>query len=131
MEVMKKVFLQINELRYEIELYDTETAKFVYDQLPFSGMSQRWGQEVFFDVPFPGVPLEEDARDVLEVGEVGYWVAGSAVVIFFGETPVSHSGEPRAIEPINVFGKIIGDPTGLDVVREGELVFMIQEELDQ
>lgn len=126
---VKKAFLQINDIRFEVELYETETAEAVYKQLPFSGMAQRWGQEIYFDVPFPGIALEPDARDVMEIGEIGYWVSGSAIAIFFGSTPASKDNEPRSVEPINVFGKIIGDPTALESVREGELVFMIQEEV--
>ncbi len=54
--------------------------------------------------------LSQDARDVMEAGELAVWPAGNALCIFFGPTPVSKGNEPRAISPVNPVGKLIGNP---------------------
>lgn len=69
-----------------------------------------------FDLP------RENGREVLKVGEVGYWPEGKAVAIFFGPTPSSRGEEPRAYSEVNVFARLVDDPMILDAVREGERV---------
>jgi hypothetical protein len=56
----------------------------------------------------------------VEVGDVAYWPPGESMCIFFGPTPVSKASEPRAYSPVNVFGKVIGDPLVFRKVKNGE-----------
>ena len=115
-------YIEVQGHKLEIEMLDTSTARKIYDQLPFTGNVQCWGEEIYFDVPFSGIELEKDAREVMKVGEIGYWVEGTSVAIFFGPTPASHSNEPRAITPINVFARVVGDLSVLTDVRDGEFI---------
>ncbi len=121
---MHHVVIEINNIKLTLELKDTPTAKKVFEQLPFAGTAQLWGDEIYFDIPLLDIALEADAKEVVEIGDVGFWVAGSAIAIFFGPTPLSHNDEPRAAEPINVFGKIIGSTDELHDVKEGEFIYM-------
>ena len=68
------------------------------------------------------MPQENDAREEVEVGELGYWPVGSAFCIFFGPTPVSTDEKPRAYSPVNIIGKIHGELVELKSVRDGEQV---------
>ena len=63
-----------------------------------------------------------DARADVEVGELGYWPAGSAFCIFFGPTPVSSGDQPRAASPVNVVGRVLGDATAFRKVGAGATV---------
>jgi len=51
------------------------------------------------------------------MGDLGYWPPGSAFCIFFGPTPASRGSEIRPASPVNVFGRIDGDPAVFKAVR--------------
>jgi len=97
-----------------------ETAEEVWKALPIKGEANLWGDEIYFSTPVSH--NEEHAREEVEVGAIAYWPPGKAVCIFFGETPVSQHGEPRAASPVNVFAKVLGDPTIFKKVRNGDQV---------
>ena len=119
---MREAYIEVNDIILDIDFLDTVTARLIYDQLPFTGNIQKWGDEIYFDVPFSNIELEFGAREVMEIGEIGYWVEGSSVAIFFGPTPASHNNESRAVTPINVFAMIIGDSTRLASVKDGDFI---------
>jgi len=117
------IILDVAGQELEIELRDTPTAKKLLEALPLTSSANRWGDEVYFSVPVES-RLEDDASAVMEIGEVGFWVEGHAIAIFFGPTPASHEKEPRAVEPINRVGKITGDVMLLKKVQTGDKVFL-------
>jgi hypothetical protein len=85
-----------------------------------------WGDEVYFEIP---VYLEaEDPQEVVQMGDLGYWPPGHAMCIFFGRTPVSRGEEIRPASPVNVFGRVIGDPTVFKAVRDGEKITVERQE---
>jgi hypothetical protein len=97
-----------------------KTAEAIWEALPIKGNANRWGDEIYFSVP---VSLkEEKAKAEVEVGSIAYWPPGKALCIFFGPTPVSQHGEPRAYSPVNVFAKVATDPAVFKKVRDGEQV---------
>ena len=97
-----------------------KTAEAIWAALPLHGRANRWGDEIYFSI---SVSLkEETAKTEVEAGSVAYWPPGKALCIFFGPTPVSQHGEPRAYSPVNVFAKITADPTVFKKVRDGEQV---------
>ncbi len=102
----------------EAELSDNPTADALWKALPIEGRVNRWGEEIYFSIP---VSIEEtsDARDVLDMGELGYWPPGRAFCIFFGPTPASRGKEIRAASKVNVFGKVTGDPKVFAKVNDG------------
>ncbi len=73
---------------------------------------------------------EADAREVMAVGEIGYWVQGQAVAIFFGPTPASHADEPRAIVPVNVVGAIERNADALARLPDGVVFHLELADLD-
>ena len=105
----------------DIDLYDTPTARRLSEVVPFEASANTWGDEVYFDVPMEAV-RESDARDVVERGEVCHWLAGPALALLFGPTPVSQGDECRLISDANVLGKVVGDPAVLAAVRSGDTV---------
>ena len=96
------------------------TAEAVWAALPIKGNANRWGDEIYFSI---SVSLkQESAKTEVEIGNIAYWPPGKALCIFFGPTPVSQHGEPRAYSPVNVFAKVATDPTVFKKVRDGEQV---------
>jgi len=114
---MRKVRITAGDVIAEAEVYDTDTANKIWDALPIEARGNTWGDEIYFGIP---VHLaEKNAQAVVELGDLGYWPPGNALCIFFGPTPMSSGNEIRPASPVNVWGKIIGDPTVFKQVRAG------------
>ena len=105
------------------ELYEDrnrKTADEIWNALPIEAKASRWGDEIYFatDVDVP----QEKAQETVQVGELGYWPPGNAFCIFFGRTPASTDEKPRAASPVNVFGKVLDDPSIFKKVRDGDRI---------
>jgi len=117
----KRIRITAGKVSAIAELDTSPTAQAIWDALPFEASASRWGEEVYFEIP---VQLDEGAgaRQVMRVGELGYWPVGSAFCIFFGRTPVSVGDEPRAYSNVNPFGQVQGDAGVFAAVRSGTRV---------
>ena len=118
---MRIIRLIVGELSIKAEMNDSPTAIQIWEALPITGRASTWGDEIYFEIPVK-VEQEHDAREVVEVGELGYWPLGSAFCIFFGPTPVSTDERPRAYSPVNVIGRVQGDATLFRSIRSGAVV---------
>ena len=114
----QKIVITGGEVLVEAELNDSVTGKAIYGALPIRAKGQRWGGEIYFSIPV-SCELEEDSREVLEEGELGYWPPGKAFCIFFGPTPASGGDEIRAASAVNIVGRMKGDLSGLWDVPDG------------
>lgn len=101
-----------------VELRDTPTASAIAAAAPFSSTASTWGEEVYFATPVTAAS-EDDARDVMDYGDIAYWPPGKAIAIGFGPTPVSQGDEIRLASPSNVFGRALDDVRGFANVRAG------------
>jgi hypothetical protein len=104
----------------EAVLDDSRTAAAVWSALPLSARAERWGEEIYFEIPVKAKP--ESPRETVEPGDLGYWPPGSAFCIFFGPTPASRGEEIRPASPVNVFGRVAGNATVFTAVRAGTTV---------
>ncbi len=102
----------------EAELRKTPTAKAIERALPLTGRADRWGGEIYFEIPVTA-ELEADSREVLLPGEIGYWPEGRCMCIFLGPTPASEGEEIRPASAVNVFGHLKGSWEGLKSVPVG------------
>jgi hypothetical protein len=106
------------ETQVKAELNDSPTAKSIFDALPISASGNRWGEEIYFEIPV-NAELARDAKADVDVGDLGYWPPGSAFCIFFGPTPVSPGAQPRAASPVNLIGRILDDAKIFTSVPDG------------
>ena len=53
------------------ELNETATADAIWEALPIEGRANIWGEEIYFAIPVK-LPEAEDARQDMDVGELGY-----------------------------------------------------------
>ena len=108
------------EVQAELTDENPETAKAIWEALPLEARANTWGDEIYFSIP---VSIEaENPKAVVDLGDLGYWPPGNAFCIFFGPTPMSRGNEIRPASPVNVFGRVIGDPKVFKAVRGGEKV---------
>jgi hypothetical protein len=101
-------------------LNETRTAAAIGDVLPIEAKANTWGDEIYFDIGLTA--SVESPREVVEVGDLGYWPPGRAFCIFFGPTPMSRGDEIRPASAVNVVGRVVGDPRVLRGVRAGTTV---------
>jgi hypothetical protein len=116
------ILISINEHEIKAELENTATADAIYAALPFESQSQTWGDEVYFSVPVTDQTLEDNAKDVVKLGEIAYWVEGDCIAIGFGPTPISRGNEIRLAARTNIWAHTNYDLTMLKNVRSGDLV---------
>lgn len=114
--------IRVGSVTIEAELNDTPTAQMISQALPIKASFNTWGDEIYFPIPIQS-ELDDSARDVVELGDLGYWPPGKAFCIFYGLTPMSKPGEIRPASAVNIVGRIKGDPTRFkQVTREREVV---------
>jgi hypothetical protein len=97
----------------EAEFSDSAAGRMISSSLPLAADMSRWGDEYYGSI---GIDIPEDGteRDLMEVGEIAYWLPGRALCIFFGRTPASTDERPRAASPVMPIGRVIA---GLDGLR--------------
>jgi hypothetical protein len=102
------------------ELNDSRTAAAIAAALPIKQRGQTWGDEIYFDI---GLALAaESPREVVDLGDLGYWPPGQAFCIFFGPTPMSRGDEIRPASAVNVVGRVLDDPRVFKRVPAGARV---------
>ena len=116
----RKIRITAGRVSVEAALNGSRTAAAIWDALPLSVPGETWGDEIYFGIPVKAEA--EDARAVVELGDLAYWPPGSAFCIFFGRTPASRGDEIRPASPVNVVGRVLGDPTVFKPVRSGTTV---------
>jgi hypothetical protein len=114
--------IRIGTLSIEAELHDTPTGRQIAGALPIQASFNTWGDEIYFAIPVVS-ELEDNAREVVDVGDLGYWPPGKALCIFFGQTPMSRPGEIRPASAVNIVGKVKGDASQFkEVMRERQVI---------
>jgi len=119
---VKKITIKTEDLKVDAGLNDSNTAQKIWEALPIEGSVNTWGDEIYFSITID-VGLE-NAEEVVSEGDLGYWPPGSAFCIFFGLTPASQGDEIRPASPVNIFGKIIGDPKVFKKVSSGAKIII-------
>ncbi|HEV2282863.1 MAG TPA: cyclophilin-like fold protein [bacterium] len=117
---MRTIVITAGKIRGTAALGSGRTADAIWNALPLEARASTWGDEIYFSIPVQCEP--ESPREVVEMGDLGYWPPGSAFCIFFGPTPASQGGEIRPASPVNVFGRVVGDAAVFKAVRSGTTV---------
>ncbi len=112
----------IGKVKAELTLENPLTVKKIMEALPISGEVKKWGEEIYFGVPFE-IPAE-NPRITVKKGEIGFWIEEPSICIFYGKTPKSKRKEITAYSEVNVFAKIKGNPSIFSSVKEGETIII-------
>ena len=122
----RSIRIKAGELQLNADLNNTETGKAIWDTLPITASASAWGDEIYFGIP---VDSElEDGKEVVDLGDLGYWPPGHAFCIFFGPTPASNGDEIRPASAVTVIGKVQGDVTLLRQVPSGTRIVIERAE---
>ena len=107
-------------IQAEGELADNATGRMVAEALPIAASARTWGDETYFPIP---VEAElKDGKEVVQLGDLGYWPPGNAFCIFFGPTPASRGEEIRPASAVTIIGRVEGDATVFRAAPSGEAV---------
>ena len=123
---MKKIKIETKGFEKEAVLYDDLapiTVKTLLDALPIKGYVKRWGDEIYFDANL-GVNVKENSKQVVQLGDIAYWISGRAICIFFGKTPISEADKIIAASEVNVIGKVLGSLDCFKDMEEGEEILL-------
>jgi hypothetical protein len=116
----RRIRISTNQIEVEGYLNDTDTATKVWDALPITASASTWGDEIYFTIPVQAGL--ENGKEVVSLGDIGYWPPGKAMCLFFGKTPVSKGDEIRPASAVTIIGKIGGDLEVLRKVKDGEAI---------
>ena len=120
---MNQIEITIGAVVLVIDCLDTPTSNAILSALPIQSSAKVWGKEVYFPVPV-NVKKESDAKDIVDCGEIAFWVEGSCIAIGFGPTPISCGDEIRLAAKTNIWGHTSDDLDLLSAVHEGDPISM-------
>ena len=122
----RSINIKFDNSSFEGVLNDSNTSNLIWDSLPINSSVSTWGDEIYFAIPVSD--NEDNSKEVVELGDLGYWPPGNAFCIFFGLTPASSEEEIRPASPVNILGKIIGELDSLKQVKPGESVIISRKD---
>ena len=122
---MNSINLKFSNYTLNIKLRSTNTANAIKNILPFKSIVKTWGDEIFFEIPIKkNLDLESDAKDVINLGEVAYWIDGKSIAIGYGKTPISQNNEIRLAAKTNIWGDAVLDVKELGKIRDGDEIII-------
>ena len=120
---MKKIKIKFSNNFIIVELNNSDTAKKIYASCPIKSLTNTWGNEIYFETAIK-VKKDKTAKDIINLGEIAYWVEGSSIAIGFGPTPISKADEIRLVTKANIIGKTKSNLSSLGMVNSGEIVIV-------
>ena len=122
---MNSIKLKFSNYTLNIKLRSTNTANAIKNILPFKSIVKTWGDEIYFEIPIKkNLDLESDAKDVINLGEVAYWIDGKCIAIGYGKTPISQNKEIRLATKTNIWGDAVINIKELSKIKDGDEVII-------
>ena len=122
---MNSIKLKFSNYTLNIKLRSTNTANAIKNILPFKSIVKTWGDEIYFEIPIEkNIDLESDAKDVIDLGEVAYWIDGKSIAIGYGKTPISQNNEIRLAAKTNIWGDAVINIKELNKIKDRDEVII-------
>ncbi|MFH1391555.1 MAG: cyclophilin-like fold protein [Candidatus Diapherotrites archaeon] len=96
---------------------NSELVHELLDNLPITGYAERWGEEIYFTIDALLAISNPIETKSVGVGDIAFWVPGSAIAIFFGSTPMSKGSKPVPASAVGIFARIDGLKAILEDLR--------------
>ena len=120
---MHNINLKFSSYTINIKLRSTKTASAIKNILPFKSIVKTWGEEIYFEIPIEeSLDLENDAKDIINVGEIAYWIEGKCIAIGYGKTPISKGNEIKLAARTNIWGDSLLNIKELNKIKDGDEV---------
>lgn len=113
---MGNICLTIDSVVVHAQTLGTPTSRKIASCLPIMSSIHVWGGELYCGTNII-TDLEADARDIIEAGELAFWVQGQSIIIGIGPTPLSKKDEIRLAAKSNVWAKVVDDFQPLHNIR--------------
>ena len=122
---MHKINLKFSSYTINIKLRSNKTASAIKNILPFKSIVKTWGEEIYFEIPIEeSLDLENDAKDIINVGEIAYWIEGKCIAIGYGKTPISKGNEIKLAARTNIWGDANLNVERLKNIKDGDEVII-------
>ena len=115
-----RVRFETHRETFDGALNESPVAKAIAQTLPISSTVQRWGGEIYFDVPVKMANTKPTVE--VEVGDIAFWPEGPCLCIFFGKTPASLGREPRPASEVTIIGHTEAPAELLRTVEAGTAI---------
>ena len=120
---MHNINLKFSSYTINIKLRSNKTASAIKNILPFKSIVKTWGEEIYFVIPIEeSLDLENDAKDIINVGEIAYWIEGKCIAIGYGKTPISKGNEIKLAARTNIWGIALLNIKELNKIKDGDEV---------
>ena len=120
---MSSIKLKFQSCDIIIKLRLSPTANAIKSILPFKSTVKTWGDEIYFEIPMKDeLHLDDTAKDIVNLGEIAYWIEGKCIAIGYGKTPISQSNEIRLAAKTNIWGDAQLDIKKLKNIKDGDEV---------
>ena len=80
--------------------------------------------ESAFDILAKAKKLELEGKDIINLGEIAYWIDGKSIAIGYGKTPISQNNEIRLAAKTNIWGDAVLDVKELGKIRDGDEIII-------
>ena len=122
---MTSINLKFSSFDIIIKLRSTSTANAIKSILPCKSIIKTWGEEIYFEMPIQkDLSLDNDAKDVINLGEIAYWIEGKCIAIGYGKTPISQNNEIRLAAKTNIWGDAVLNVKKLKNIKDGDEVII-------
>ena len=120
---MHNINLKFSSYTINIKLRSNKTASAIKNILPFKSIVKTWGEEIYFEIPIEeSLDLENDAKDIINIGEIAYWIEGKCIAIGYGKTPISKGNEIKLAARTNIWGNALLNIKELNKIKDGDEV---------
>ena len=120
---MHKINLKFSSYTINIKLRSNKTASAIKNILPFKSIVKTWGEEIYFEIPIEeSLDLENDAKDIINIGEIAFWIEGKCIAIGYGKTPISKGNEIKLAARTNIWGDALLNIKELNKIKDGDEV---------
>ena len=118
---MRKIKIISSSVEILAEVLNTPTADIIFNCLPIESTANTWGDEIYFDAPVQA-EREPEAKDIIEPGEIAFWVEGSCIAIGYGPTPISQGNEIRLAAKTNIWATTKDNVRKLSSINAGDTI---------
>jgi len=118
------ILFEISDLKIKCKTLNNTTSQKLLKLMPIKAKIATWGNEIYFVAPNNDIAVENDAKEVFNLGEIAFWNQGSAIAIGFGKTPASKKDEIRLISKANHWANAYNpeDLKKLKAFKDGESI---------